>query len=479
MGNPFFWISLYFSLGIISASRVRIAFHVLWAIAAACCMLCACLMHKERAAPTVPAAPAMLALALFFCGAACLVNYGTQPLNHIRYLVPKAMTQECVVSGVVANDPETAGSRTTFYLEAKRLAARGYSFDCSGMVLAVLNGTMPLEYGSAVEMRGMLGFPSGFRGARRVSVRDFLHQKGIYAILRVRSPGRIRLMESRLQPGIVMRSLRMKRVLQDKIRGHLSPVAAGIMEAMLLGDKSGIPRSVYKDMIKSGTVHILVVSGFNVSIVAGILALALKVLRLNRMARLAVIAPALVFYCMMTGASPPVVRATIMGIFFFFSWYVRRDPGISQALSLSAFAILAINPGQLFDASFQLSFVAVLAICSLSPALERLAHVDKISIRPVRWVAGLGIVSFSAWLGTAGFIGYYFRIIAPVTVLANIFIPAIASFITLCGVGLVVVEFLCPYFAGSFASVSEALIVFLLWFNSLLIRIPGAYARFP
>ncbi|MFA5099740.1 MAG: ComEC/Rec2 family competence protein, partial [Candidatus Omnitrophota bacterium] len=89
------------------------------------------------------------------------------------------------------------------------------------------------------------------------------------------------------------------------------------------------------------------------------------------------------------------------------------------------------------------------------------------------------IVSFSAWLGTAGFIVYYFRIIAPVTVLANIFIPVIASFITLCGVGLVVVGFLCPYFAGSFASASEALIVFLLWFNSFLIRIPGAFAKLP
>jgi competence protein ComEC len=181
----------------------------------------------------------------------------------------------------------------------------------------------------------------------------------------------------------------------------------------------------------------------------------------------------------MTGASPPVVRATIMGIFFFFSWYVRRDPGIFQALSLSAFAILAFIPREIFDASFQLSFAAVLAICMLSPAIEKLVHVEKISIRPVRWAAGLSIVSLSAWLGTAGFIAYYFRIVAPVTVLANIFIPAIASFITLCGAGLVAVEFLCPYFASSFASVSEALIVFLLWLNSILIHIPGAYARLP
>jgi competence protein ComEC len=232
-------------------------------------------------------------------------------------------------------------------------------------------------------------------------------------------------------------------------------------------------------MVKSGTVHILVVSGFNVSIVAGILALFLKVLRLNRMVRVAVIVPALALYCVMTGASPPVVRATIMGIFFFFSWYVRRDPGIFQALCLSAFAILAVIPREIFDASFQLSFSAVLALCVLSPVIEKRVHVDEISVRPVRWAARLSAVSLSAWIGTAGFIAYYFRIVSPVAVLANIFIPAIASCITLCGVSLLAVEFLCPYFASSFASVSEALIVFLLWFNSLMIRIPGGYIRLP
>jgi len=408
-----------------------------------------------------------------------MLNSGTQPPNHIRHFVPRSIASECVIIGRVASAPEKNGSRTTFYLETKRLVTGGYSYDCSGPVLVFLNGAMPLEHGNSVEIRGTLSSPSGFRGFRRVSSNDFLKRKGIYAILRVRSPGRIRRMASRFHLGTDMRPLRMKKQIQEKIRAHMSPVAAAIMGAMLLGDKSDIPRSVYKDMIKSGTVHILVVSGFNVSIVAGILALSLKIMRLNRVVRLAVIVPALVLYCVMTGASPPVVRATVMGIFFMSGWYVRRVPGTFQALSLSAFAILVFIPAELYDASFQLSFASVLAICSLSPGIEKLVHADNIRIRPLRWMAGLSIVSLSAWLGTAGFIVYYFRIIAPITVFANIFIPVIASFITLCGAGLVVVEFLCPCLASSFASVSEALIVFLLWFNGFLIRIPGAYARFP
>ncbi|MFA5100390.1 MAG: ComEC/Rec2 family competence protein, partial [Candidatus Omnitrophota bacterium] len=388
MNCPFFWITLCFSLGIVFASHVRIVFFAAWAIAAVCCMLCACVMRKEKSTSVSYSA---LIFAVFFCGAACLINYNTQPLNHIRHLVLKAMAQECVVSGSVASEPDVIGPRTKFYLKTKHLAAGGYLYECSGRVLVVLNGTMPLEYGSAVEIRGMLCFPSGFRGSRRTGIREYLERKGIYAVLRVRSPGRVSVAAGGHAPGIIAWSLRMKRKFQENIRAHMSPVASAIMEAMLLGDKSNIPRSVYRDMIKSGTVHILVVSGFNVSIVAGLLALSLKVLRLNRIVRLAVIVPALVIYCVMTGASPPVVRATIMGVFFFFSWYVRRDPGIFQALSLSAFAILVLIPPELYDASFQLSFAAVLAICSLSPAIEKLVHADKISVRPVRWVVNLSI----------------------------------------------------------------------------------------
>jgi len=479
MRSPFAWIVFCFSLGIIFASRVRIPFVPAWGIAVSCCVVFAFFMHKHGSGNAEFVSFPLFFCAVFFCGAACLMNNDAQPANHIRHLVFKAMGGRCAVKGCVASEPFAVGSRTVFHLKTGRFSFDKYSYDCSGLLLVAVNGSVALEYGQAVEAAGMLRLPSAFRGSRRTSIRDYLQQKGIYAILRVPSPGYIRRTCNRDQQDIVAVSLRLKKKFQQKIHAVMSPVAAGIMEAMLLGDKKDIPRSVYTEMIKTGTVHILVVSGFNVGIIAGICALFLKVLRLNRMIRLVIIVPALVFYCMMTGASPPVVRATIMGIFFFFSWYVRRDPGISQALSLSAFIILVFAPRELYDASFQLSFAAVSAICSLSPAMVKLFHADKISLRPVRWAAGLGITSLSAWLGTAGFIAYYFRTISPIAVLANIFIPVIASFITLCGVGLVVSGFLCPYFASSFASVSEALIVFLLWVNSLLIHVPGGYARLP
>ena len=473
MRKPFAWIVFFFSLGILFASHVRLMHFGIFTSACLCCIVCARLIRHNAIEATA------LAFAVFFCGCACLTNHDMQPRAHLKHILAKVVGGNCVARGSVVSEPEVQANRTTFNLSVKRIIAGNYSYECSGLLLVVQDGATPLQYGQAVDARGTIRFLSGFRGSRRLSIRDFFRQRGIYAVLRVRSPLWITPVPEQSRTGLITRSLMIKKEFQKKIHLYLPSVAAGVMEAMLLGDKKDIPQTVYSDMIKSGTVHILVVSGFNVSIVAGLLALFLKVLRIHRIIRLIVIIPALVLYCMMTGASPPVVRATLMGILFFSSWYVRRDPDIFQALGLSAFVILVANPRELYDASFQLSFMSVFAICFLAPRIEKFAQLDRITVRPLRWVAGLAAVSLSAWIGTGGFIAYYFKIIAPVTVFANIFIPVLASFITLCGIGLVAAGFLCPYLANTLASVSEFIIVFLLWLNSLFIHIPGAYVRLP
>jgi hypothetical protein len=85
------------------------------------------------------------------------------------------------------------------------------------------------------------------------------------------------------------------------------------------------------------------------------------------------------------------------------------------------------------------------------------------------------LVSFSAWLGTMGFIAYYFRIISPITVCANVFIVPLASLLTLCGFSLIAMELACPMFAPFFASSAELIVALLLSINAFLTRLVGAY----
>jgi competence protein ComEC len=251
------------------------------------------------------------------------------------------------------------------------------------------------------------------------------------------------------------------------------------MDAMVLGEKRNIPWFVNNAMMKTGTVHILVVSGFNVGIVSFIIILFLKLIRVPRRIRFVIAIPCLVIYCLMTGASTPVVRATVMAIVFMLGFLLKREPDIYNSLSVACLFILIFNPRQLFDIGFQLSFTSVFAIVSIYPRLKSYLGIESLKIKYLRLLIDGCLVSFSAWLGTMGFIAYYFKIFSPITVLANLLIVPLATLITLCGFSLVFMSLIFPALASSFASASELLVALLIKINAFLARFPAAYFSLP
>ncbi|MDP3732751.1 MAG: ComEC/Rec2 family competence protein, partial [Candidatus Omnitrophota bacterium] len=256
---------------------------------------------------------------------------------------------------------------------------------------------------------------------------------------------------------------------------RVSFVPAGILDAMILGERRNIPVLINNSMMKTGTVHILVVSGFNVALVAFVIVLFLKLARIPKAIRFFIATPLIIIYCLMTGASTPVVRAGIMAIVLMFAYLIKREADIYNSLALAAIFILAINPRQLFDIGFQLSFVSVISIVYLYPKLKSFLPQSVLRIKYIRFIVEGCLVSFSAWLGTMSLVAYYFRIFSPVTVLANIFIVPLASLITLCAFSLIAMEFICPFLAPFFAYSSEFAVCLLLNINALLIKLPGAY----
>ena len=242
-----------------------------------------------------------------------------------------------------------------------------------------------------------------------------------------------------------------------------------------MGERRNPPVLINNSMIKSGTVHVLVVSGFNVGIVAFIIELFLKLLRFSRKIRFCLSIPCLVIYCIMTGASPPVLRATVMAIAFLLSYHIKREPDIYYSLCIAAILILSINPMQLFEIGFQLSFVSVISIVYLYPKIKSISRLEDVKFGLLRFLSNGLLVSLSAWLGTMGFIAYYFKIFSPVTVLANIFIVPLATLISLSGIVLVFSGLIVPGLAPVFACSCEAVIAILLKINATLINLPFAY----
>jgi len=469
MKYPLVVLTFAFCSGVLAASRIRIPFLSVYS-AGVIFLFFSLLFFKKRLIFDT-----FLFLCIFFLGASLLVNSRTLPHGHISKFVFYKNNQPSIVKGSIHSQPQFKNNKSVFIFTAKEIQNNNLKYNCCGNILVQLRGKTDLEYADELILTGNLRRPFSFGSKGRGGYQNYLYNQGIYCLMNIGRVSSIVKINKNKRPEMKRFAFWLKAKLEEAIFKYVLPVPAGILDAMILGERDNIPPLINNSMVKSGTVHILVVSGFNTGLVSLIIISILRLLRLSRRARFYICVPLLILYCLVTGSSNPVIRATIMTIVFMSSYLVKREPNIYNSCAIAALIILGINPKQLFDAGFQLSFISVLSIIYLYPKLRRLLRLDHIKIKTIRFFSDSLLVSFCAWLGTMGFIAYYFKIFSPITVVANLFIIPLATLITLSGFSLIIMGFICPALAPFFASSSESLVALLLQVNALLLKVPGAY----
>jgi competence protein ComEC len=470
MKRPLVILTVFYCLGIILASLIRINFWIIMPLAITVFFVVT-LWGRKNGIFLV----SVLILALLV-GYLSLRNSGVLSNCHIRKFIAYQDRSVYWLQGVIVSQPEFKNNHAWFILRARQIQSDKLRYKCCGEVLVKMDFEQELNYGDSLTLMGNLSRPPSF--GRSQSYRDFLARQGIYLIMPVKDYRQIIRQDKFNGAGLIRGCLWLRVYLEQVISRYLPALPSSILAAMVLGQKRNIPWLVNDSMVKSGTVHILVVSGFNVGIVALMINLLLKILRFGRKARIVLTAICLLVYCLITGATNPVMRATIMGLVFLAAYLLKSQPDIYNSLVSAALFILVINPRQLFDIGFQLSFASVLSIVSFYPKLKALVHLELCRIKILKFMAEGCLVSFSAWLGTLVIIVLNFRIIAPITVLANILIVPLATLITLCGFTLILSGLLYPDLAHLFSLPTAALITLLLNINAALIKLPFAYIYF-
>ena len=181
---------------------------------------------------------------------------------------------------------------------------------------------------------------------------------------------------------------------RDRIRQFIEkqsqPPCSGIFEALVLGEQGNIPEEVKEHFIRTGTAHLLAISGDQFGIVA-LLSFSLLIWILKRSEILlltisvkkwaaGLTIPCIILYAFIAGGGISVIRAMIMVITFLVSILFNRERHLLHTLALAAFLILIVSPPSLFDVSFQLSFLAVLSILYLVPRiLKRMKGEETLS----------------------------------------------------------------------------------------------------
>jgi len=164
-----------------------------------------------------------------------------------------------------------------------------------------------------------------------------------------------------IQTGVITGLLSFRRRLEDIFSRCLPEPQAGLLSGIVLGARRQMSEDFRQKLQKTGTIHIVVASGYNISVVAGLL-ISVMVRFVKRGFAIFLSFFGILVYTLMTGAEPPVVRAAIMGSLTFLAQFLGREKDAWRALFFAGGVMLLTNPLLLFDLGFQLSFLATAGI---------------------------------------------------------------------------------------------------------------------
>lgn len=470
MKYPFVSLCISFSLGIVAAAYFKTPFLILFSFTLLFSLLSGLFINQNLKFKI------FILCAVFFLGATFLRNCDALPNNHIAKFIPFKSDSVSLV-GVIESDPSDKERSTSFILKAENLKINGVWRPTCGKVLVNVFKKGEFSYGDRFLFVGKVYRPFSF--SKDFDYRRYLKHQGIYSILSISKSSTFELLGQNAGNPLKAFSFHIKHKIRDVIVKNLSPFSAGVLNAFILGDRQNLPRYIMNVMVNLGIVHIIAISGFNVGIVALIILIVLKVMRIPRRSRYILTILLLIVHCILTGANPPVVRATIMAVILLLGYVLEREVNIYNSLALAALIILVMNPWQLLGVSFQLSFLSVIFIVWLTPKIEKLFPKKWLAVSWARFLILTFSVSFAAWFGLMPLIAYYFKIITPIAVLANMIIVPYATMIIIAGLSLASIGLLVPWLAPILGASNEFLILMFFKINYLLIAIPGAYFKLP
>jgi competence protein ComEC len=237
----------------------------------------------------------------------------------------------------------------------------------------------------------------------------------------------------------------------------------GLMQAMLLGDEVNLDEDLRQAYANTGIIHIIAISGGNVSIFFVVIAFLLGFVRHPKhlLIKYAIAMPLVWFYVLMAGAQPSAVRAAVMFSILALGMALQKNKNGTNQLLATAFLLLCMQPAWLFSAGFQLSFVAVLSIQLFYGRIYNLVRFPAIKIskkgivnKLKRWVLGWpqGLwsavaMSIAAEILIAPLVIYHFHTFPVMFIVANVAALLFMSVVLVAGIVLVVVSSI-PVLAG-------------------------------
>jgi competence protein ComEC len=370
MNSPLFPVTLAFCLGILASTCVQTPLPYLLAASAACLLSLWAAHIWSRDLLTFS-----LSLICFtFLGVVYpALHQGSYAPQHLRTLTRSGkldLNEPCRIMGICTKGSIPKGIGEQIELAVQHIENRFSTYATRGNVRLALyyqRGETPqqplLVPGDQVEVLAHLRVPKNFNNPGQFDYVAYLERQDVALVGTVKNE----LLVTRLATGQGSWLFCHIQYLRKALLSRMDQVfgagrTAGVMKALLLGDRSALEAGVEETFRVTGIYHLLVVSGQHVAVLAAFLYALFRWSRFPATLTTALTAAGLFLFGALAEWQPSVIRATVMACTFLLAVHFDRDRDLLNSLSLSAWSLLLLDPFWMFDPGFELSFLAVLAI---------------------------------------------------------------------------------------------------------------------
>ncbi len=422
-----------------------------------------------------------LPLTLFLAIGYLSIQPWTAPVFPVQHVIHHADSRKWAVTGVVTDTPVIRPKRIQFTLAATGLKRGKKDFPVCGRIRVSLGdeNTVRIRPGDRIQVTGHLKRVHGFHNPGGFNYERYLAFKKIWCRMWVSSRHLI-FLERPAAPPVTRWISRIRDAVSGQIDRAVSSDSRPILKALIIGDRSGISPELRQIFSRTGTGHLLAISGLHIGIVASVSFFLLKWLLVfsrflrrrawaGKTAAFFTLVPVLV-YGVLAGMSPSTQRAVVMISVFLLAYIIGRRHDTANTLAAAGMIILAVFPPALFSISFQLSFAAVgFIILGMSRRWPEISS-RKSPARP--GLKRIGLLTGTTFLATAGTLPLVmgtFNTVSLIGIGANLIAVPLIGFIVV-PIGLfgalahafsAALAMYCFQVAGFFLSVSLAVIRFL------------------
>jgi len=482
--QPFVGLALMAAIGIIIANVFPLPGAVL---IVATIVLAACIIIVAWR-PALGATYAMVGIGFFLFHNLQTSNTAGQQLADELGNRPRVVT----AIGCVISEPKIAPSEfATFLLKLNSIEFEGQKQATRAVWQVRWKGTP--EFGDKLKLFGIAEIIAPPRNPGEFDMRAYLMRHDVRRMLFVRYTEDGALIRHGAGNPILRLAQKSRTWMQNALCRGLenAPEVQNFLSGIVLGLRHQTPEDIEEPFQQTGTLHLFAVAGLHVGIVAALLWMIAMVARLSRKWAAALIIPLLLFYAAVTGLHVSSVRAAVMSSILFGGLFFERKVFVLNSLAAAAFFLLCWNTNELFSTGFQLSFAVVGAIILFADPfagfLQRWTAPDPFLPRsllrgPQRWLhagfewlcRGTG-VSLAAWLGSLALVLWYFYIVTPISLVANLIVVPIAFFILAIALLSLLSTPLLPGLAVIFNNANWFLVQLVMGIVQFLAQVPGGH----